>query len=214
MNASALSPREALVYRELEAAATEGILCPTNAALARRIDAASSEASYLIRGLENKGFIRVERFNRARRIMIVPTGKATAMPVGGVLAEPAVTGAELADQILVHAQRTSVTLTTLLEPLSTDPSKWLNQLRAARRPKRSTVERIQALLEGRDVPRPPANNFQTGGGAQAKRKAEPRLDAADFLPRVDRDPCPRCGVRRDIGCAHSTLAISSRISAW
>lgn len=25
----------------------------------------------------------------------------------------------------------------------------------------------------------------------------------DQQPRVDRDPCPRCGVRRDIGCNHS-----------
>ena len=24
-------------------------------------------------------------------------------------------------------------------------------------------------------------------------------------PRVDRDPCPRCGVRRDFGCAHHPL---------
>lgn len=25
----------------------------------------------------------------------------------------------------------------------------------------------------------------------------------DASPRVDRDPCPRCGVRRDFGCKHS-----------
>jgi hypothetical protein len=25
----------------------------------------------------------------------------------------------------------------------------------------------------------------------------------DAGPRVDRDPCPRCGVRRDYGCNHS-----------
>lgn len=25
----------------------------------------------------------------------------------------------------------------------------------------------------------------------------------DDQPRVDRDPCPRCGVRHDIGCGHS-----------
>lgn len=25
---------------------------------------------------------------------------------------------------------------------------------------------------------------------------------------VDRDPCPRCGVRRDIGCAHAARALS------
>ena len=211
MNGSALSPREALIYRELEAAAAQGIACPTNAELARRIDAASSEASYLIRGLENKGFVRVERFNRARRVTIVETGTATAAPIGGVLAEPAATGADLADRILAHAQHTGATLTALLAPLATDPSKWLNQLRGARRPKRTTVERIEALLEGRDVPPPPPNNFQSTGGTRTNRKVEPRLDAAEFMPRVDRDPCPRCAVRRDIGCAHTVRAISSRI---
>lgn len=29
------------------------------------------------------------------------------------------------------------------------------------------------------------------------------------LPRVDRDPCPRCQVRRDIGCAHSASRLTT-----
>lgn len=32
------------------------------------------------------------------------------------------------------------------------------------------------------------------------------IDAA-LPPAVDRDPCPRCGVRRDIGCSHSRAPI-------
>lgn len=28
---------------------------------------------------------------------------------------------------------------------------------------------------------------------------------AELLPRVDRDPCPRCNVRGDIGCKHRRL---------
>jgi hypothetical protein len=27
------------------------------------------------------------------------------------------------------------------------------------------------------------------------------------LPRVDRDPCPRCGVRGDVGCGHSRFPL-------
>jgi hypothetical protein len=28
------------------------------------------------------------------------------------------------------------------------------------------------------------------------------------MPRVDRDPCPRCGVRRDFGCGHLARALT------
>jgi hypothetical protein len=33
--------------------------------------------------------------------------------------------------------------------------------------------------------------------------------AETLPPRVDRDPCPRCGVRRDIGCVHSSRALGT-----
>ena len=32
---------------------------------------------------------------------------------------------------------------------------------------------------------------------------QPRAGDDRLYPRVDRDPCPRCGIRADIGCAHS-----------
>jgi len=35
-----------------------------------------------------------------------------------------------------------------------------------------------------------------------------RIDDASLPPVVDRDPCPRCGTRRDIGCAHSAAPLS------
>lgn len=44
----------------------------------------------------------------------------------------------------------------------------------------------------------------TGMWAAGIRKAACRDDR--IVPPtepVDRDPCPRCGVRRDIGCGHS-----------
>lgn len=40
----------------------------------------------------------------------------------------------------------------------------------------------------------------------------PDLDPPIPETRVDRDPCPRCGVRADIGCAHSRSRIS--MGAW
>lgn len=32
----------------------------------------------------------------------------------------------------------------------------------------------------------------------------------DALPRVDRDPCPRCNIRRDIGCVHTASVLTSQ----
>lgn len=45
------------------------------------------------------------------------------------------------------------------------------------------------------------------GGRRASPVAAdtPRLLASQF---VDRDPCPRCGVRRDVGCAHGRAGLS------
>lgn len=41
-------------------------------------------------------------------------------------------------------------------------------------------------------------------GGTVRNYVRPPADDADTLPRVDRDPCPRCGVRRDAvpGCGH------------
>ena len=47
-----------------------------------------------------------------------------------------------------------------------------------------------------------------GAAMQARLRAEGFLNtlaaADDDRPRVMRDPCPRCGVRGDIGCAHQS----------
>ncbi len=40
------------------------------------------------------------------------------------------------------------------------------------------------------------------------------IDDEALPARVDRDPCPRCGVRADIGCRHSPVRrLTTRISA-
>lgn len=41
--------------------------------------------------------------------------------------------------------------------------------------------------------------------------AEPRDDKAarEGMPRVDRDPCARCGVRADVGCDHRRVRFLS-----
>jgi hypothetical protein len=56
---------------------------------------------------------------------------------------------------------------------------------------------------------PPYQRRTDGGrGPRPKRRmddisgAASNIDDFDLPPRVERDPCPRCGVRADIGCQH------------
>lgn len=96
----------------------------------------------------------------------------------------------------------------------------LANVRVASMPREETVERIRTAISlwpnvtpsqlrakapGRVLPR------SGGGRGFGGASPFPAAHDPDAIPRVDRDPCPRCAVRRDIGCAHSTRAISSRI---
>lgn len=104
-----------------------------------------------------------------------------------------------------------MTTHALAGALSPHPHKWLFQLRIALRPKPATIARIEALIAGEEIPLAPPNNFQAkpGGSASARYVAEryrPREE--ELPPPVFRDPCPRCGVRADIGCPHSHARIS------
>lgn len=83
---------------------------------------------------------------------------------------------------------------------------------AAKVPVRAIAEQfgVQAPAIWRSLRRwgilPPYNR-SPGRGPARKRPlpdvsgAEPNI--ADLPPRVERDPCPRCGVRADVGCSHS-----------
>lgn len=124
------------------------------------------------------------------------------------------TGEQLVDRLRTFAVAQGMSLQTLARQLSPEPAKWLQQLRIAQNPKPSTVQRIEALLAGRPVPPPPANNFQA---PPAGRKAPMYIARGPLIepdrPRVDRDPCPRCNVRRDIGCAHTASRLVAGHSA-
>ncbi|MDQ0250932.1 DNA-binding MarR family transcriptional regulator [Sphingomonas kyeonggiensis] len=210
MSASSLSPRETMVYRLLEEAANDGRPCPTNAAIAQTFEGSASDATYILRGIEQKGLIRVDRFNRARRVTIVATGRATEEIKGVPNKAPETTGADLVRRLRRIACEKGVPLHTLCAPLTGQPSSFVAQLERAQRPSRSTLERVTALLEGRQVPARPQREKPT-----IEVTRGPVLTIAqEATMRVDRDPCPRCGVRRDIGCDHTTRAISSRVSQW
>lgn len=206
MNASALSPREALLYRELEIAAAEGAPCPSNVDLSGCINGSASEASNVLRGLELKGFVHVERSNRERCVTIIATGKATAPVRRASNAAPVITGADLAARLHLAAFDRGISTEKLCEALSAAPRHFIHQLERATKPNRLTIERVTALLEGREIPPQPPRTTRS-----VDIDRGPSLDAIETL-RVDRDPCPRCGIRRDIGCSHTARAVSSRIS--
>lgn len=114
-----------------------------------------------------------------------------------------VTGRDLVDRIRRRAIELRVPIATFAAPLSTNASRWLWQMEQAERPKPHTIARVEALLAGREVPPPPANNFQASPRKPAVQYASGRRDPENYPAPVDRDPCPFCGTRRDLGCRHT-----------
>ena len=74
-----LSVSEREILKALTRAADAGAPCPMNAVLDARIGASSASTSAtIVKRLEGWGLIRVERWQRERRVTIVATGRATA----------------------------------------------------------------------------------------------------------------------------------------
>ncbi|WP_439539511.1 hypothetical protein [Sphingomonas sp.] len=139
-------------------------------------------------------------------------------------------GADLVAAIRAAAQASGVAIYQFARPLSRYPASWLDQTGKAASPKPQTIERVHALLKGEPVPPPPANNFQSPRSAAidrealeaADRRAQARrlttrhplpLDRPQPTPVIaididrrpqamSREPCFRCQVRGDLGCAH------------
>jgi hypothetical protein len=121
---------------------------------------------------------------------------------------PGASGAELFEAIEARAKFLGVPLAEFAYPLSTRPLRWLSQVRAAEKPQPATIERINALLAGRPVPAGPVNSRCAGSRMQILHAVvSPRDPPMPDMPRVDRDPCWRCGVRADVGCEH-------RVEQW
>lgn len=74
-----LSWNERTILAALTRAADAGATCPKNEDLDELIHCSSSSAaSAIVKRLENWGLIRVERWQKERRVTIVETGKSTA----------------------------------------------------------------------------------------------------------------------------------------
>lgn len=77
-----LTPNERIVYDALVKAANASAPAPKHDELNELIGCSSTSTSpTIVRRLEEKGLVEVERFQRTRQICIVETGKCTAMPL-------------------------------------------------------------------------------------------------------------------------------------
>lgn len=61
-------------------------------------------------------------------------------------------GTTIIDALWKAARAHDKDLVAFIAPLSSQPTKWLRQLREAKNPTAATLERVKALLEGREVP--------------------------------------------------------------
>ena len=89
----------------------------------------------------------------------------------------------------------------LLAP--SNPTSYLSTLAAAGMVKTRTLERIEALLEGRELPPPKGRLGRGMRAAHSARRMCTAADDAEATPEpINRDPCTWCGTRADIGCKH------------
>ncbi len=76
-----MTPAEALVYDAIFNAAERGEVCPLGLDIEMMIGAIStSMGPKMVRKLEEKGLIEVQRFQKYRIVTIVATGRTTARP--------------------------------------------------------------------------------------------------------------------------------------
>lgn len=138
--------RDAKLLELLTRCAAEGRVAPSNAELTSllKLERANT-VPRIVKRLEERGLIVVERYSCSRIITIVATGQRT----GGVPGTP----------------------------------HWLDANRARPAEKKPKGDRAPVV-------RPPV----------VRTQPQP--------VSVDRNPCPRCGVRGDVGCRHSRQAAS------
>ena len=74
-----LNEFEAITYEMIERAANRGEPCPSNLDIEMALGCSStSVAPTVVKMLEQKGLILVTRYQRAREVTIISTGKSTA----------------------------------------------------------------------------------------------------------------------------------------
>ncbi|APR53331.1 hypothetical protein CA223_05295 [Sphingomonas koreensis] len=128
------------------------------------------------------------------------------------------TGAQLADAVRRRAHALNQPLIRFAAELATHPASWLAKVEIVERPRPVTVARIRALLAGDPVPPPPPRDRLFTLAERSAVHAEDAIDRSLPPPAAltpaelnkddprplawSREPCFRCQIRGDIGCAH------------
>lgn len=112
------------------------------------------------------------------------------------------TGAALGHRLRMAAKAANTPLADFLRPLwPRDALGYLRQLEGSEMPRATTVARVEALLAGKRVPPPPITRDPARAAPPVHYSPGTRAPNSHPQP-VTRDPCPRCGIRADIGCKH------------
>ena len=104
-----------------------------------------------------------------------------------------VTGQQLAAALQAHAEQQGTTVNRLA------PALRLVEIARAARPKAVTIEHVRAILRGEPLPPRRSYQFQPGYHLAERGPGGPVPEP------IDRDPCPMCGIRGDIGCKHRSV---------
>lgn len=168
--------REWKVYQALVSAAERGDKAPANWLLAEMVGNQSmATGARLVARLEERGLIAVERTRCSRVITIVASGKRTA---------PSRTSSgPRKGASAMHAQQRRADLRRQAEQLVTDANTPAERRRDARK--------LSATVHD---PLPIARLCPV--------LAAPACPADPRPPAFSRAPCPRCGTRGELGCAH------------
>ena len=114
-----------------------------------------------------------------------------------------ITGAELAALIEREAAARNIRPAVLVDGLSSQPYRWLTEVRSASRLRPHTILRVRALFSGGPIPPGQPN------GVTAPRRRPDHFVARqpETAPApVNRDPCQFCATRADLGCRHTRRA--------
>ncbi len=110
----------------------------------------------------------------------------------------------LLSDIAAYAERTG-TPPALIGRQALNDTTFVEGLRRGRTPRPETEQRVRQFL----ARHPEGLTARRGRpDAVARGRLEAPIEAGVLPPVVDRTPCPSCGVRGDIGCAHGRAGVN------
>jgi hypothetical protein len=99
------------------------------------------------------------------------------------------TGEQLVAELRQHAEARSVPLSHVVRQLTGDrqsPSSYVRQLLESKWPRQSTIDRIRALIDGREIPQVEGRSFGSGPRRGRVTRADRIENAREVTERVAR----------------------------